>query len=88
MSMSPKDVFLAVVKAAWPLPDSVPTAGGMAGNALANPLSNINILADAVDTAALVAASTGDPAIPIATLDITVSGVGVETIIGRHVSDE
>jgi hypothetical protein len=85
--MNLKALMTAILKAAWPGGASAPSVGSMAGNALAVPDTNIDRLSDASTTAAIVAASQGNPTFPISSVKITVTGKGTDELVGRYVDE-
>lgn len=71
--MDIKRLMVAILKAAWPGGSTAPTVGTMKADSRAIPDNNINVLADASTTAALVAATQGALDLPIASVKVTVT---------------
>lgn len=82
--VDPKAIAKAIMLAGWPgaATAAAPTVGTMASQASTVPLNNIEVLADAVSTAA-IAASAETPGIPVDSCTITVNGVGQDEVLAR-----
>lgn len=82
--MDPTAIAKAIMLAGWPFAATAtaPTVGTMAGSSATVPTNNIDVLADAVSTAAIAAAGDS-PGIPVDTCTITINGVGTDEILAR-----
>lgn len=85
--MDPREIAKMMMLAGWPAAATAqpPTAGTMAGNERSKPLTNVEVMANAMGMAAIGAMASADPGIPIKLCKITISGLGIDQVIGRYV---